>query len=315
MPVPSTALPESPYHVEAVNLASVQSAGVLEAVPSAVFHLVHGRNNWEIGDVDGTAYWLPELVEVQVVPGVNQCRTVRQGEPPENAYLGQLAWLASRKQIAIPMDAKVGTTTSYLARTDCIHPRTKRAGVRHFDAWSRPKPTEEGQGVKFWRDTQAYNRWRLELVQHGWVRPDGTTGRLPDANPDVIAKKVDRAKFHLSRKEAESGLPDRAYKEEVDKRLAQVEQVTGAQVPRYEGSTAVGVVDYSTALIAALAARLRAGESAAVVFADAPGVDDRIRSAALAAAGTAAAPAPTEPGPRDDAEPEPRTAPSKRGAR
>ena len=290
MPIPQTAPVESPYLVSRTDLSNVQSDSRLVAGPTPVFHLVHHPDNWEIGHVRNpagelVAYWLPELSEIPVVPGVNQCRTIRRGERPEAAYLGALAWMTRRGQVAIPMDAIVGDTAGYVSQTPCRHPITGRSGVRHFDVWSRPKPTKPGKCVKFWRDNEAHNAWRLALVMGGWVMPDGTTGRLPDVDPDVIAEKIDRAKYHLARKEAETGLPERAYENEVAVRRKIVETASGAIVPRFEGPAgSVAVVDYSAALIAVLSARVVAGESVDDVIAEVPGLGDDVIAAVRAAA-------------------------------
>ncbi len=291
MPVPST-VHESPYEVTGVNLAEVQSDNILQAKATPVFHLAHHPDNWEIGLVQTgekrgkpvlERFWLPEMQEIPVKPGVNMCRTIGKDEKKEAAYSGQLLWLANRGQIAIPMDAIVGETQSYIAQTPCQHPRTKTVGVRHFDIWSSPKPTKSGKAVKFWRDPLAYNAWRLELVKHGWTRPDGTTGRLPDLDTDIVVAKIDRVQYHLNRKEAETGLPDRAYKLEVEKREELVKAHTGAKPVFFEGTTAVPVADYSTELIAALSYRVKGGEAADKVLAEFPGLSDKIVQAVHAA--------------------------------
>lgn len=289
MPIPTTAteLPDSPYLVESAARSDIQSANVLQAKPRPIFHMVHHPDNWEIGTVmvDGVAkaYWLPEMAEILVVPGVNQCRTIKANEPKEAAYAGQLAWFAHKGMIAVPMDAIIGETDSYIAKTACQHPRTRVSGVHHFDVWSSPKPTKAGKAVKYWRDRHAFNAWRLELVLRGWRRPDGTTGRLPDVDPDVIAAKLANLDFHLNRKVAETALPERAYALEVAAREELIKQHSGAEVVHFEGASTVPVVDYSSALIAALSQRVASGEEPEAVLAEFPGLESRIVDAVTAA--------------------------------
>jgi hypothetical protein len=210
-------------------------------------------------------------------------RTIRKDEKPEAAYEGQLAWLAKRGSIVVPMDAVVGETECYIASTPCQDPQTKRKGLRHFDVWSRPKPVRPGRTPKFWRDTDAFNAWRLELVQHGWTRPDGSSGRIPDANPDVIAEKLDKAKYHQARKESETGLPERAYEQEVARRIEIVETLTGATIPIYLGQPGVPVVDHTSALIQALSMRVKNGDDANAVLSEYPGLSAEIQIAVRAA--------------------------------
>lgn len=297
MPIPS--LPESTYQVNDLNPSTVQAANVLAAKVRPVFHLVHypraSTGGWEIGSViekvkvkgkwteQPVAYWLPELTEVPVVPGANLCRTLKRGEPPENAYREQLTWFARSGRIAIPMDAIVGDIAGYVRNTPCRNPLNGRSGLYHFDAWSIPKVVREGKGVKYHRDQYAFNAWRLELVRHGWRRPNGTTGRLPDIDPDVIAMQLDRAKYHLARKEAEVNLPPRAYDNEVEVREAIVEAVSGAKVPKYEGDGAVPVTDYSAVLIQILSKRVADGEDPEDVIAEVPNLEPHIADVVRAA--------------------------------
>jgi len=288
MPIPETA--ETPYEVQPLNLATVQGKRVMQAAATPVFHLVHYPDNWEVGKVrmeDGSlvAHWLPEMSAVPVVPGVCMCRTIKAGEPPESAYQDHLAWLRSRGQIPIPMDAIIGGSSGYVRNVTCQNPHTKRMGLRHFDAWSTPKVTKKGKTPKFLRDEAGFNSWRLALVQHGWTLPDGTSGRIPNPDPDVIAAALGLAHKHLERKESDTDLPDRAYARELGKRKKIVEELTGAVVPSFIGAPIQHTQpDYSAVVIKMLVARIEAGEGLASVLADVPDADERIAAAVTAAA-------------------------------
>lgn len=142
--------------------------------------LRHHPSNWEIGDVDGVVYWLPEICVHPVFPGAAGIRTRGPQDPVEASWEDakhreeKKGWVYIDCDQPVPdhaLPAGMPRGSLPVRQYEVRDPATGATGVRWEEAWKIPMPSlpDERQVWKF--DRPAYNRWRLWLVETGQVAP------------------------------------------------------------------------------------------------------------------------------------------------
>lgn len=179
---------------------SLSSAQALAMAPTSPFLLKHHWSGWEVASEGlDEATWLPQIKRHTLRPGANHTRTLRVGQPPEDAYRDGVAedsragWTFLEQHPLHPdhRPASVGEGP-YMREAPCRDPRTGATGTAYVEAWQVPLPTMPGDedGQRFRYDRGSYNRWRLWLVESGQIAPP---------QPHVLAKIRSRYEARVPR--------------------------------------------------------------------------------------------------------------------
>lgn len=229
MPVPESAA--SAYQSQDANLAGVQAQSLLPVRPGFPFFLVHNAENWNVGLIDGVPWWLPELQNDWLEPGVNNKKTLKKGQPPEAAYDESHVRMTRNGAVILELSVVVPVTNAdgtiehingYLKQIACEDPRSKRRGLCFHTRWESPKPPRKGKRLKWSRDTDGFNRWRLALVAMGLIKPP---------HPDLIDEKKARAQYHVERQTEKIALPADVRERLKTQSEAKAAKLEEAQVP------------------------------------------------------------------------------------
>jgi len=150
-----------------------QTAPLLNVMPNAPFYLLHSPFSWELVQMNGQYVWLPHFGQLHEIAGVNGIEETRQGADSTVARMK----LMENGQTVI--DREYG----YIARYE-----TKSGGYHYRMKWDVPK--QIGSKV-FWNtDTDAYNDWRLSLVQMGIIDPPEI--EVIQSKVALLDRKIDR---------------------------------------------------------------------------------------------------------------------------
>lgn len=146
----------------------------LLAKPAARFIYAIPPGGWEEATIDGKATWLPKLKAKRLIPGCDNMRTLAKGEDDDSKVWSRAhgidqergwLWLSPDDPIPaefLPPGVPAG---GYCRRALVIHPRSKRNGVRHLEAWDVPVPTPRGTAQRFRFDHERFNRWRAWIAE------------------------------------------------------------------------------------------------------------------------------------------------------
>jgi hypothetical protein len=229
----SRANPASPSEFDSSGLSSLirdASSGstssriALPIGPNFPFFLIHWPQNWNV-ESEGLEVptWLPTFSRHVILPGCNLNRTLRRGERPEAAY--DAAVLVNTRRGATYLDPELHRLSSggkYLREAPCRDPRSGREGVYYLDAWSTPLDALPGRRLRFRLDRAAFNRYRLEVVEQGVIRP-------PSA--EVLRELTRRRGKTLDRVKALTALDAAEYKRRVKAAEGELRLHEGAIVP------------------------------------------------------------------------------------
>ena len=150
-----------------------QTAPLLNVMPNAPFYLLHSPFSWELVQMNGQYVWLPHFGQLHEIAGVNGIEETRQGADSTVARMK----LIENGQTVI--DREYG----YISRYE-----TKSGGYHYRMKWDVPK--QIGSKV-FWNtDTDAYNDWRLSLVQMGIIDPPEI--EVIQSKVALLDRKIDR---------------------------------------------------------------------------------------------------------------------------
>lgn len=228
MPIPQNALEGGNAfqgQIRNANLAEVESRELLRTEANCAFFLVHYPENWECVSegLEGPT-WLPVLQRDWLMPGVNMKRTRRRDEPVEAMYDQSHLKITRDGGVILPQTLQVAGYDGYLRSIPCKHPRNGLEGTFYLDAWEVPV-VRPGKKVKFNRDQAGYNRWRLALVEEGYIDA---------ANPAIITEKLERAQEHMERHRGKVELTSEAREAIVSVAVAKLERLSAAKLPQRE---------------------------------------------------------------------------------
>lgn len=172
--------------------------GLPKLRPSPPFLLRHWPLNWEVGEIEGEAAWLPEVSPHLLVRGAAGIRTPAPHEPETQAYAD--AVLAARRLgwLYLPLSAEIPASLlppgvpagRYRRRVRGVHPITRVPVESWVTAWQVPQQGLPSQPINFELHEPSWNKWRASLVASGAI-PAPT-----DAARNALRQKFDR---HLKR--------------------------------------------------------------------------------------------------------------------
>jgi len=165
----------------------------IRAAPRPRFLLAHtpgAPGSWSVqaAGLDSPT-WVPDCVDVQIVPGANGVRQYREGMPLAEQVGFAVQTIQQSGRVVLPLDL------GYMTADPCTHPTTGAAGLRHRRAWeSIVPPMRPGESVTSKIDFAAQNRAMLRYFADGkipappvgWI--DRAIRRLLEALAEAVAK-------------------------------------------------------------------------------------------------------------------------------
>tara|TARA_R110000824_G_scaffold78664_4_gene198459 strand:- start:18697 stop:19341 length:645 start_codon:yes stop_codon:yes gene_type:complete len=149
--------------------------------PAPPFFLIFNPGEWELGEVGGSATWLPTLALLWEVPGVNNVRGTRNGADSSMARVK----LEEQGRTVLPQ------SLGYVKRLPA------RGGAWHYClTWDHTRKI--GNKTLTRHDSEGYNRWRLELME---------SGTIPRPDPDVLEIAIERLSDRVRRHAARANIP------------------------------------------------------------------------------------------------------------
>jgi hypothetical protein len=152
------------------------------------FILVYS-NNWEVGDIGGKSFLLPAFEILRNMPGSNNVRQRKKGQPPDTKLRD--GKLVEQGRIILP-------PTEYQDYAEVEDDEGNKARFYYLHC-EEPVEYPSGQ-VKVRFDERAWNAWRLDLVARG-VIPAPT-----DVHIDIIRSRLEadltRTTSHSSHEKA-----------------------------------------------------------------------------------------------------------------
>ena len=154
-----------------------RSSGLPKVTPRAAFLFRHWPMNWEIGEVDGEATWLPRIEPHLLVRGAAGIRTPGPHEPESNAYADAVLEARRRGWVYLPLSATIAAEHlppgvpegRYRRRIRGQHPITRVDVEAWVSAWDVPETGLPGEPLRFSRDRQSWDKWRASLVASGQI--------------------------------------------------------------------------------------------------------------------------------------------------
>ena len=154
-----------------------RSSGLPKVHPKPPFLLRHWPMNWEIGEVDGEATWLPRIEPHLLVRGAAGIRTPGPHEPESNAYADAVLEARRRGWVYLPLSATIAAEHlppgvpegRYRRRIRGQHPITRVDVEAWVSAWDVPETGLPGEPLRFSRDRQSWDKWRASLVASGQI--------------------------------------------------------------------------------------------------------------------------------------------------
>lgn len=173
------------------SAATLGQQAFLQMPPGPGVLMRHHPANWEVGEIDGKPYWLPEISAQPKVAGTPGVKVLNQGEPPDAAWANAVfngqrkGWVYIDMTRPVPVSclpAGMPAGALPMREYDCHDPKTGRKGVCHVEVWKLPRPSLPDERQRFYFDRESYNKWRLHLVETGVIRPP---------LPHVLAAKIE----------------------------------------------------------------------------------------------------------------------------
>ena len=150
-----------------------QTAPLLNVMPNAPFYLLHSPFSWELVQMQSVWVWLPQFGQLYEIAGVNGVEDTPQGADSTVARMK----IMESGQTVIPRDF------GYIARYE-----TKYGGYHYRMRWDVPK--QIGNKIYWNTDTDAYNEWRLSLVETGVISPPEI--EVIQSKVSLLDRKIDR---------------------------------------------------------------------------------------------------------------------------
>lgn len=178
--------------------ASMGAKAYLQIAPAPGILLRHAPANWEVGEIDGVPYWLPEIGVQPKKPGTPGMRTTREGDPPEAGWEeaiyqgGRAGWVYPDLTRPVPthcLPAGIEPGALPLREYECRDPASGATGRIQVEVWKIPQASLPGEKQRFKFDREGFNKWRLHLVETGVIRPP---------LPHVLSAKRERIRDRLN---------------------------------------------------------------------------------------------------------------------
>ena len=176
---------DSPAGGERVTSSMRPTHNPYKLTPKPYFVLMHNPLGWECGRVGDRWVWLPRLKELQYQPGSNGVRQGRRGGAPDATLA--IASFQGKGWTIIPEDYDGGYVVRYTV---------EGGGYAHLLRFDEPRNI--GNRTSLRTDEEAYNAWRLQLVEDGILAPP---------EPEVIEELLERQRTRITRAERDIHIP------------------------------------------------------------------------------------------------------------
>jgi len=185
--------------------AALGGKAYIQLPPDPGSLLRHAPGNWEVGDVDGVPYWLPEISVQPKAPGTPGMRTVAAGADPETGWEsavfqgGRKGWVYIDLTKPVPpqfLPPGVQPGALPFREYDCRDPKTGATGVCSIEVWRVPQPSLPEERQRFFFDRPRYNAWRLWLVESGTIAPP--LGHVVAAKIERVRSRIDNVNQSLA---------------------------------------------------------------------------------------------------------------------
>lgn len=197
------------------------------------FLLVYNPLGWAPQVVDGVSLWLPEIVEIPVIPGTNGAFVRTKDQPASDVIRSMRAYLRDERGL-YPLDQDLQVPASVLPTgvpggswsrsMSCRIGTVGGVHTSHLTPWHRPQPALPGRPLAFKLDRVTWDRFRAWLVSDGHIVADATLEA-------VQAEYRRRAATRLSRVETRAyPSPDVAARK-IAERRADLDMVDNARAP------------------------------------------------------------------------------------
>lgn len=187
------------------------------------FTFAHNARCWDVATIEDVGdVWLPVLDRIRILPGAGQIHTVRKGEEsnPEAVFGDE----QKRRE-------RLGWTfldsTTLVGTVDVTDPMTGQKGIRYLDRWTQIERGVSGDADREIFDTDAYNRYRYNLVATGVLHPPSEV---------VKAKEIRRYRGRVARNVNNPGVPLEIRTTLIERAQVRFTQVAGAQIPKLEAT-------------------------------------------------------------------------------
>jgi len=197
------------------------------------FILCYNPLGWAPADVDGTVVWLPEVMEIPVIPGTNGAFVTLKGQDPSDSIRSMRAYLRDERGL-VPLDRALQVPPGVLpagvpggswSRSLEVRVRGIQGQVvSYLTPWHLAAPTMPGAPIKFKLHRASWDRFRAWLVSEGHIVADATLAA-------VQAEHVRRAAARLDRAETTAYPNEAIATKRIAARRAVLESAQGAQLP------------------------------------------------------------------------------------
>lgn len=213
MPMPTS----SEVTLRPASPGTTQSAPRIPKAPGYPWVYTHAPGEWDVATegLDGPT-WLPVLGRRPLQPGANLVGTPKNGQPFERSY--QLAKNRDEERGIVWL---ANSVHDYLREVDARHPVTRTEGILFLSRFNQVRILP-GNRCKILTDVAEMNRWRLSLVQQGYLAP-------PD--PIEVQPRIDEMRRRLDERNSMTGVDDSTKDREVNRHRARFEQYRDAVIP------------------------------------------------------------------------------------
>jgi len=197
------------------------------------FLLAYNPVGWAPSDIDGRPVWLPEIVEIPIVPGTNGAFVKLRENDSADSIRSMIAYLRDERGM-YPLDQRLQVPAGVLPpgvpgggwsrAVDC---RIRQSGdrlVTYVTPWHIAQPARQGQPITFRLHRPSWDLFRRWLVDAGHIVADGT---LEAVQAEHRRRAADRLKLIEARPYPTSELAAKR----VGEARANVERIDAATVP------------------------------------------------------------------------------------
>ena len=166
------------------------------------FLLVYNPLGWTPTKVGTDTVWLPEILEIPVIPGTNGAFVLAKGQDPSESIRSMKTYLREERGL-YPLDQALQVPAG-------VHPagvpggswsrsitcRTSRQGgsqTIHVTPWHVAQPAMPGGPLRFKIDRPTWDAFRLWLVTSGTIQVDATLEAVQAEHRRRYAIRLDRS--------------------------------------------------------------------------------------------------------------------------
>lgn len=239
MPVPKqTPRQREPATAPALQMrddaAAISDAPVpLVEVARPPFLLCYNPVGWAPTEVGGKMVWLPEIMEIPVIPGTNGAFVLMKGQDPSDSIRSMIAYLSDERGL-VPLDRALQVPPGVLPAgvpggswSRSLKCRLQRVGGQHttyLTPWHVAQPAATGSPLRFKLHRASWDAFRAWLVSEGHVVADATLAAVQAEHRRRAATRLDRAETRAYPNEA-------VATRRIATRQAELDAATNAQLP------------------------------------------------------------------------------------